>query len=68
VAESGEYTHAGNSNRSRLGSVDCIGDGEGWWKTRGVFKQHESLPDHLLEKAMRGLDKQITVHENWIAD
>jgi hypothetical protein len=37
-------------------------------KHAGYLKQYASLPDHLVEKAVRGFEKQIAAHESWIAD
>lgn len=37
-------------------------------KHAGYLKQYASLPDHLVEKAVRGFEKQIAVHKNWIAN
>lgn len=35
-------------------------------KHAGFLKQYSSLPDHLLEKAARGFEKQIAIHNSWI--
>lgn len=35
-------------------------------KHAGFLKQYSSLPDHLLEKAARGFEKQIAAHNRWI--
>lgn len=35
-------------------------------KHAGFLNQYSSLPDHLLEKAVRGFEKQIAVHQSWI--
>jgi hypothetical protein len=37
-------------------------------KHAGYLNQYESLPDHLVEKAVRGFEKQIAAHESWIDD
>ena len=37
-------------------------------KHAGYLKQYVSLPDHLVEKAMRGFEKQIAAHNSWIAN
>lgn len=37
-------------------------------KHAGYLNQYQSLPDHLVEKAARGFEKQIAAHESWIAD
>lgn len=34
----------------------------------GYLKYYMSLPDHLVEKAVRGFDKQIAAHKSWVAD
>jgi hypothetical protein len=35
-------------------------------KHAGYLKQYASLPDHLVEKAVRGFEKQIAMHKSWI--
>ena len=35
-------------------------------KHAGYLKQYTSLPDHLVEKAVRGFEKQIAMHKSWI--
>lgn len=37
-------------------------------KHAGYFKQYSSLPDHLVQKAARGFEKQIAAHRSWIAN
>ena len=37
-------------------------------KHAGYLNQYASLPDHLVEKAARGFEKQIALHKRWIAN
>ena len=35
-------------------------------KHAGLLIQYAALPKHLVEKAVRGFEKQIRMHESWI--
>jgi hypothetical protein len=35
-------------------------------KHKGWLKQYEALPDHLLQKSIRSIQKRIQEHETWI--
>jgi len=33
----------------------------------GFWKEKSKLPNHLIEKSIRSIEKQIALHESWIA-
>ena len=37
-------------------------------KHKNFLRDYEKLPDHLIEKSIRSIGKQIGVHETWMAD
>lgn len=37
-------------------------------KHKNFLENYDRLPDHLIEKAIRSVGKQIALHESWIAD
>lgn len=37
-------------------------------KHKNFLENYNRLPDHLIEKAIRSIEKQVALHESWIAD
>ena len=57
-------TATGNPSEATVSNAYKIAKAGG--KHEGWLKQYEALPDHLIQKAIRSLQRRIVEHEVWI--